>query len=199
MQLRTKNCIFAFPEVFHNSRFWGYPFKSRYNLTFFDIYSFSTQTTMVKYLQKSNFRKEEEESSQNENFHHSILLQFWLVLSLSRMRFQILPIWEGQHETVFTLTSLFSLRAQPVSRPGEKSQVWLWNRICQDWLQLWARSDAFACIQKLPAKTYHSHWYPKCKMEGFAALGCLIKSRIPSKNAVPVCVHVRHSLTLMIV
>lgn len=150
---------------------------------------------MEKYLQKSNFRQEEKESGQNEKFHHSILLQFWLVLSLSRMRFQMLPIWEGQHKTVFTYTSLFSLREQPESRPSEKSQVWLWNPICQDWLQLWAQPDAFASLQKLPAKTYHSHWYPKGETEGCATLGCLIKTEFHQRMLFPyVCTFAIRSL-----
>lgn len=70
----TKDHSPAFPEVFHNIRFWGCLFNSRCNLTCSDIYSFSTQTTVEKYLQKSNFRQEEKESHQNGNFHHSICL-----------------------------------------------------------------------------------------------------------------------------
>lgn len=92
------------------------------------------------------------------------------------MRFQILPIWEGQRETVFTHTSLFSLREQLEPQPSEKSQVWLWNRICQDWLQLWAQYDAFASLQKLSAETYHLHWYPTGET-GCVTLGYLIKTK----------------------
>jgi len=108
-----------------------------------------------------------------------------LVLSLFWMRFQILPIWEGQRETVFTCTSLFSLRVQPEPRPSKKSQVWLWNRICKDWLQLWAQSDASALLQKLPAETSCSHWYSKGKTEGCATLGCLIKTEFRQRMLFP--------------
>lgn len=146
--------------------------------------------TVKNYFQKSNFGQEEKAEVQNENFHHVILSQFCLVLSLSRIRFQILPNEKG-NVRLCSLTLPYSAWGSSWNLvPSEKSQVWQWNSICQDWLQLWAQCDAFASLQKLSAKTCHLHWDPTGETEYCEALGCLIKTEFYQMIFFPLsCAH----------